>query len=297
MLIVSQALIQNQDGVTLHPDLFLWDKQFAIRKQSWFNCAERTPSEWYAALQGVDETLLLSSRVSDLPDDVCQCWSVTPYHAQLTRDAVRVYPEGLFPWSDEDASWLCERLNPLLNEEGMALFHVGPALLLSCRDGLDAKPISFASISGKMLPNRHHEGADGGRLNRLLAEMQMVLHQQQPESRQQSGMESVSGIWFSNPVDWPQSIDEQKIAVATRSPRLGALVDGQNASLIITEAERLAELVKGEGELPKRVLLTGEGFAVLLKRSLLPNFGKPSWNPVRVKTQAELNAMLIGWVR
>jgi len=81
--------------------------------------------------------------------------------------------------------WLCGQLNPLLSEEGMSLHQTGAALLFACRDALNANPVSFASISGKGMPNRHHEGADGGRLNRLMSEIQMVLHQHQPDARQQ----------------------------------------------------------------------------------------------------------------
>lgn len=296
MLVVSQALIPNQDGVTLHPDLVLWQQQLATRKQYWFQVADRTPAEWYATLLGLDVTALLASQFEALPAEVRQCWSVTPYHAQLTRDSIRVCPQGLFPWSREDAAWLCATLNPLLAEEGMALLHADAALLLSCRDPLDARPLSFAAISGKMLPNRHHEGADGGRLNRLMAEIQMILHQQQPASRQQSGSVAVSGIWLSNPTAWPQAVAEKQVAVATRNPCLSALVEGRNARLVISEAERLSELVKAGAELPKQILLTGEGYALLLKKSLLPTFGKPSWCPRRVKGEAELISMLSGWI-
>lgn len=294
MLIVSQALVPHQDGVTLHPDLFLWEKQFAVRKQFWFQAEDRTPAEWYAALLGSDVTALLTSHIEALPAGTSQCWSVTPYHGQLMRDSIRVYPEGLFPWCSEDAAWLCNTLNPLLAEEGMALLHLGAALLLTCRDSLDANPTSFATISGKMLPNRHHAGADGGKLNRLLAEIQMLLHQQQPASRQQSGTVAVSGIWLSNPTIWPQSLAAKKLAVATRNPCLSALVEGRNARLVISEAERLAELVKADVPLPKQILLTGEGYALLLKRSLLPTFGSPSWHPKRVKSEAALISMLSG---
>ena len=292
MLIVTQALVPHQDGVTLHPDLFLWQQQLHARKQLWFHADDRTPSEWYAAVLDSDATTLLANQIDQLPAGTQQCWSVTPYHGQLMRDSIRVYPEGLFPWSCEDAAWLCDTLNPLLAEEGMALLHLGAALLLSCRDPLDAHPDSFAAISGKMLPNRHHEGADGGRLNRLMAEVQMVLHQQQPESRRQPETVEVSGIWLSNPVAWPQSTLEKRVTVATRNPQLASLVDARDARLVISEAERFAELVQEDAPLADQILLTGEGHALLLKRSLLPAFGKVSWTPKRVKDEAELISLL-----
>ncbi|ATX79393.1 hypothetical protein Ga0123461_0973 [Mariprofundus aestuarium] len=276
----------------LHPDLFLWDKQFTSRKQSWFHCADRTPLEWYAALLGADPTLLLANKVLNLPAETTQCWTVTPYHAQLTRDSIRVYPEGLFPWSQEDAAWLCGKLNPLLCEEGMSLHQLGAALLLACRETLNANPLSFAAISGKMLPNRHHEGADGGRLNRLMSEIQMVLHQFQPEARQVD----VSGLWFSDPARWPQPGNESAVAVATRNPLLASLVDGRDAKVVISEVERFAELVNPDTNLPKRVLLAGEGHAVLLTKSLMPKFGKVSWNPKSPKPESDLFAYVRAWV-
>ena len=98
MLIVSQAFIPSQDGVTLHPDLFLWDTQFSSRKQIWFHAADRTPAQWYAQLVGENETALLANPIQELPDDICQCWSVTPYHAQLRSEERRVGKECRSRW-------------------------------------------------------------------------------------------------------------------------------------------------------------------------------------------------------
>ena len=296
LLIVTQALISNQDGVTLHPDLFLWQKELSSRRQRWFNCPDRTPAEWYGALQEIDSTALLASRIDGLPEESAQCWTVTPYHALLARESVRLYPEGLFSWSKADAAWLCDNLNPLLQEEGMQLHQSGAALLLSCRDALDANPISFAAISGKEMPNRHHAGADGVRLNRLIAEIQMVLHQQQPEERMQRGEPEISGLWFSSPVHWPQPVQGQNIGVATRNPHLVAMVEGRDASVIISEAERLEELLKGGAPLPKRVILAGEEHAIVLTKSLLPRIGIISWSPKSPKSEPEMMANLKGWL-
>ncbi|ATX82220.1 hypothetical protein Ga0123462_1357 [Mariprofundus ferrinatatus] len=295
LLIITQAFISNQDGVTLHPDLFLWQQQLTSRKKVWFQCAERTPVEWYALLQGVDATALLAGRVDNLSDNISQCWSVTPYHAMLGRDSVRLYPEGLFTWSEADATWLCDTLNPLLGEEGMSLHHHGAALLLGCQEPLDANPLSFAAISGKAMPNRHHEGADGGRLNRLIAEIQMVLHQQQPEQRQ-AGEVEISGLWFSNPVAWPQNPEEKNYGVATRNPHLAAMVDGRNAAVIISEAERVEGLLKGSSPLPKHVVLAGEGYALLLTKSLLPRIGAVLCSPKSSKPESELLAYARAWL-
>lgn len=291
-LIVSQALIRNQDGVTLHPDLFLWHKQLSACKQQWFESVDRNPLAWYAALTGFSSSAVLGAACKDVPLSTSQCWLASPYHAQLMRDTVRIYPEGLLPWSEEDAKYLCEVLNPLLSEEVMQLHAVGAALLLTCRDGLDAFPKPFGSLSGKTLPNQHHDGEDGGRLNRLLSEIQMLLFQHPSVARHDRGDPDVNGLWLSAPLDWPVETDMHPISVATRNPVLQSLVHGRDARFMISEAERLSELIKADSPLPKRIILSGEGNAVLLTRSLLPKFGKTSWTPKSVKAEDELITLL-----
>jgi len=64
--------------------------------------------------------------------------------------------------------------------------------------------------------------------------------------------------------------------------------------VIIREAERLSELVKGEASLPKWVVLAGAGHAVLLTKPLLPKFGKTAWNPELPRAEVDLLATLQG---
>ncbi|GAV20565.1 hypothetical protein MMIC_P1534 [Mariprofundus micogutta] len=295
-LIVSQALISNQDGVTLHPDLFSWEKQLSACKQQWFECTTRNPLAWYATAASVSCTGFVASLCKDIPASTQQCWIASPYHAQLTRDALRVYPEGLLPWSVADADYLCEVLNPLLTEEGMQLCSAGAVLLLTCRDKMDAFPICFGELSGKLLPNKHHEGADGGRLNRLLSEIQMLMFQQPSIQRHERGDVDVNGLWLWAPSDWPVDMRMPALPVATRNPALQSLVDGQGATLIISEAERLSELLQADAPLPKKIILAGEGYAVLLTKSLLPKFTRVSWHPKAAKDEQVLIATLGGFV-
>lgn len=293
LLLATQALVSGQDGIELHPDLFLWQKQLCARKRHWFSCADRTPCEWYAVLQGQNATAMLASKVHSFVGTVSQCWMVTPYHAQPERDSVRIYSEGLSTWHESDAVWLCDTLNPLLSEEHMHLHHVDAALLLACRDPLDARPLSFSAVSGKQMPARHHAGSDGGKLNRLLAEIQMVLHMHQSE--QHTSGRGVNGVWISDPVTWPQRCHEKELAVATRNPSLAAIVSGRDAAVVISEVERLSELLPSSGKLPKRVLLTGEGHAVLLERGWLPKLGKGIWSsPESAAPEFEMISVLQG---
>ncbi len=295
-LIVSQALIRNQDGVSLHPDLFLWHKQLSACKQQWYECVDRNPLAWYATVAGVSSTALVAAACNKIPASTSQCWIASPYHAQLTRDAVRVYPEGLFPWTAEDAAYLCEVLNPLLIEEDMQLFAVGAALLLTCRDSMEAWPLGFGKLSGKMLPNQHHEGEDGGRLNRLLSEIQMLMFQHPSVDRHEKGEVDLNGIWLWAPLDWPIDKHATHFPVATRNPVLQSLVDGRDADLIISEAERLSELVKADSPLPKKIILAGEGHAVVLSKPLLPNIRKTNWQPKSVKMESDLVSAVQGFI-
>jgi len=291
-LIISQALIQHQDGVSLHPDLFSWEKQLSAYRQRWFHCGAKNPLGWYAALCDTSPTALLMQQCDVLPQDMSQCWVASPYHAQLARTSVRVMPEGQFAWEAEDAAELCEILNPLLAEEGMQLFAVGAALLLACREPIEAYPQGFGSISGNLLPDRHHEGEDGGRLNRLLSEIQMFLFQNPLMARHQRGEPEVSGIWLWAPMHKADSSHTKKIAVATRNPVLHSIVDGKGADVMITEPERMGELMLSGAPLPKRMVLAGEGYAVLLTKSWMPKLGKPEWKPRSLKSEDDLYTRL-----
>jgi len=295
-LIISQALFEHQDGVSLHPDLFLWQKNFSSYRQSWFECADKNPLAWYSALHDISPTKLLAEQCSGLPDDTQQCWLVSPYHAHLMQTKVRIYPEGMFPWSVDDAKYLCQTLNPLLAGDGMSLFHIGAALLLSSNQRLEAYPFAFASISGQMLPDQDHEGEHGGRLNRLLSEIQMLLFQHPSVERFDRNEVDVNGVWFWAPMDISDEMKsnraDNQIAVATRNPVLQSIVDGRDAVLMISEAERLHELVQADTALPKCVVLAGAGHAVVLKKSILPRFGKNQWVPKSMKQESTLLSLL-----
>jgi len=295
-LIVSQALIQHQDGVSLHPELFLWDKQLSSYKRCWFDCADKNPLGWYAALCDISPAALLAQQCGALLEDTSQCWVASPYHAQLARTQVRVMPEGQFPWAAEDADYLCETLNPLLSEEGMQLIAVGAALLLSCRESMQAYPQAFAEVSGHLLPDCDHAGDDGGRLNRLLSEIQMLLFQHPSKKRHERGEPDVSGLWLWSPVDAAMqktaNEGEKQITVATRNPVLQSLVEGQDTGVMITEAERIDELVRQGCALPKRIVLAGDGYAVLLAKSIFPKFGKTVWKPKSAKAEQGLLTLL-----
>jgi len=172
-------------------------------------------------------------------------------------------------------------------------------LFLVCEQPLDAAPLSFAAVSGHTLPNRHPDGADGGRMMRLKAEIQMMLNQHPSHDRRERGEPDVDGLWLwgGGSVREASLHAESKtvaMPVATRNPLLRDLVGGVDARITITEADRLEEVMKMGSKPPAQVVLAGDGYAVLLKRSLLPKFRKSDWIPERVKDESALLRRLQG---
>ncbi|MDX8391549.1 MAG: threonine synthase [Mariprofundaceae bacterium] len=294
-MLISDGFIRSGSALALHPDILLWDKALSKYKRQWFDCADKTPLEWYAAIADVAPAVLLAEKSEDISENknIRQCWVASPYSCQLGRDTVQVMPEGAVFWSGEDAHWLCEILNPLLGEEGMRLHAMGAALLLACEQPMDAAPVSFAAISGQILPNRHPEGVDGGRLARLLAEIQMSLHGKHAEYR--GGQADIHGLWFWGASPWPAGAPKQTIPIATRNPFLQSVVDGKDAAMLISEAEHVAELLQLHAPLPNNIVLSGAGRAVLLSKTWFPRFGRRTWPVEACKTEGELLTQLRGF--
>ena len=302
LLIVTDALIANMANTEKliyqpHPSLQPWQDQLERCSKKWFEAKPKTAIEWYAALTGNNLSSLLRPLLDQQEiEGFTQFWIASPFHARLNRDRLHVMPDAYFPWSESDAIWICDLLNPLLNEEGMKLIHYQTSLILLCREALDAVPLSFAAISGHTLPNRHPEGTDGGALMRLTAEIQMIMNQHPSETRKAAGESDVDGLWFwgGDLIDASPEIDS--IPVATRNPLLRSIADAKDADLLITEADHLPDLVKEGQPLPKRVLLAGGDHALLLTKSMLPTFGKPSWVPKREKEERDLIKLIQGFI-
>ena len=280
LLIVTDALMPSADGYALHPALSAHEKTFHTYTQTWFESEAMNPLSLYAQLSGESPASLLAKKIGI---QAAQYWVASPYHGQLTRDAVRVLPERMLQWGVHDAQWLCDALNPLLAEENMALRAIDSALLLCCEQALQASPMPFASIAGQYLPNRHPEGIDGGRLMRLMAEIQMQLKQTPCTHRREAGDVDIHGLWF-----WGSSMHKDKrinhpFSVATRNPYLQPLVDAQDAQVILTEADDLEKLIKQDVKGFKYIYLAGNHHVLGLRKTYLPNFRKKTWQPKSVQ--------------
>ncbi|MDQ6953601.1 MAG: threonine synthase [Mariprofundaceae bacterium] len=286
IICITHGLVPSQDGLTLHPDLFLWEQHLLKRKRRWFATPPHNPLSLYAALLDTQPANLLASNIA-LDTSIQQYWIASPYHAQLTRDAVRVMAEELFPWCEEDAVWVCELLNPLLSEEGMKLKSVGAALLLVCENPLHATPVNFPEIAGSFLPNKHPVGVDGGHIMRLMSEIQMMLNQSPAEHRRIRGDMDVHGLWFWGGSEAHQKCPFEPINMASKNSFLQSMIEPRNAKIIITEPENLMHLVRQDSDLPKHVFLIGEGVMVHLNKPLLFRFRQRGWEVQGMASEKE----------
>jgi len=266
MLIVTNGLVQSPDGLKLHPLLESLRGDLLRRSRSWYAAPTHTPLSFTAWLAGRSPAAMLATGLH-LPDSVQQCWVASPFYAQLLRDRLQVMPDGAFSWGADDASSLAALLNPLLAEEGMSLYAAGSALILTCDKPIDASPASFAEVSGHLLPNRHPDGADGGRLMRLVAELQMFLYRNPLMDRRSRNEPDVRGIWLWGHCGRDELSPASMPIVATRSPSLLPAVDGRNAKLSVTEVERLEAMLNPHAGLPEDVLLMGDGHALWLRQT------------------------------
>jgi hypothetical protein len=294
LLIVTDGLVPVEDAYALNPALHAWQAQCHRSSKSWFESQPKMPVEWFASLTGETVFSLITSLLKqEALENFQQLWIASPFHALLSRDQLRIMPDALFAWSSQDALWLCDLLNPLLQEEDMKLVYHQSSLFLLCREPLDAAPMSFANISGHTLPNRHPAGRDGGKLMRLMSEIQMLLKQRPAKHRAEAEEMDVDGLWLwgGSEVNKGTAASE-RIAVATRNPMLRSMVSAEDAEIVISEADRVAELFQAGLPLPKRVVLAGGKEAVLLRSSILPKFGKPNWKPNSVKSESALLAKI-----
>ena len=129
---------------------------------------------------------------------------------------------------------------------------------------------------------------------RLVAEIQMMMSQNAPGHRKEAAEPDVDGLWF-----WGGSLlstfsDIYSLPVATRNPMLRSMSNAQHAGMIITEAERLHELVRERQPLPRQIVLSGHGYSILMKKSLFSRLSKMTWEPKAVRAESELIERLKG---
>jgi len=300
MLMVTNSLAETPDGLQLHPALHFLRDRLAGCRRTWFTASSYTPLSLFARWVGQPPAALVAARI-DLPSDARQCWLASPFHARLMRDHLQVMPEGLFGWAADDAVDLAELLNPFLSDDGMSLHTTGAALILACREPMEAAPAAFAEVAGKVLPNRHPSGADGGRMMRLVSEIQMYLHHHRGNLK--SAAADVSGLWFWGGIPLPLERSFSSLpSVTTLNPFLAAVTEGRNAQLTMSDAEQLERLINPASPLPRDSVLFGDGHALWLRPSpvatvvsRLQRTGSGLKQPDKLKHEEALWRMLQEW--
>ncbi|MFQ5355733.1 MAG: hypothetical protein ACE5DY_04450 [Mariprofundaceae bacterium] len=279
MLLVTDGLICTGNGFDVHPALMPWRRKLCRSKKRWSECSPLTALEWYALCLGYPHPVscLLASRCI-IPDNTKQLWMVSPYHAVVMRDRVKILPESFTLWGEEDARWLAELINPLTIPEGIRIHAAGTGLVATCDHALEAEPVGFGSICNAYLPDRHPAGKDGGRLMRLAAEIQMLLTQHASDVN--APQENINGVWFwgaASVSDTPAPANWQP--VRTNDSVLAGLTDTEEAGLAITDTEYIENIINFDGPPPRFLLLSGSGNALLLDtKSWSPAFRR-TWKP------------------
>ena len=283
-VVVTDAWVRHEGKVLLHPALQVYEQGLLRMSQQWGNALSYTPLSWYAEQAGVSPAAFAASLVDNLPDTWQQIWLASPYHARLTRTSLQVMPEHVLDWSPEVAQDVCERLNPLLAEDGLKLVHVQGLLLFLSERVWQVLPPSFAEIAGHSLPNQHMAGDDAGDWARLLSEMQMVLHQSPVKTAQ--GLD-VHGLWLWGESKETPTVDVVSLpGVASKDVYLNialqALDKQRDARVIVSHAESLPTLLPSV--LPQDWLLLGAGKSVRLKNNMLisalAKVSKPKWKGI-----------------
>ena len=283
LILIPDGLIPDEHGAYVpHPALRFAASRLRRAARQWAESSVLAPIEWYAALLGTGQgaSRLLAAAMGEMvPLEARQCWLVSPFAGRLGRDTVHIMPDEAFAWDSTDAAWLAGLLQPLLSGDGLTLLSRDGCLLAVSGKPWDARPVSFARVAGHVLPDRHPPGADGGRLMRLCAEMQMLLASRPSERRRAAGLPDVMGVWLWGPSELPAG-PEARPRLICDDALVRACTDDDAGTwpAAILRASQV-EAQAGYGRLPRYWLLGGDRHAVLLDTRSLPRFSRRPWRP------------------
>jgi hypothetical protein len=150
---------------------------------------------------------ILSGRAGD--------WAVaTPVHLLAGLEHVHLDPAGLPVLTSREWQELVGDFNRLFAEAGLALSYDGEVALLACQDPLHAVTHDPQPLAGRDAGAWLPSGSDGGRLRRLMTEMQMWLHEHPINmARARRDDPPVNGLWI-----W--GLGGDSLAPVTSLPRL-----------------------------------------------------------------------------
>ena len=129
-------------------------------------------------------------------------WHADPVHLEVARDHLVVTPLAAPP-SDDEASALIDAANTLAAAMEARLIRAADRWFLQSGRpwDLDTEPLSVAL--GRPVPDALPRGADTGRWNRLLTEIQMTWHTHPVnEAREARGEPTINSLWLHGGGTW-----------------------------------------------------------------------------------------------
>jgi hypothetical protein len=127
------------------------------------------------------------------------CWArARPVHLLAAIDHLRLAPLGGLQIEHRETLQLLASINTQLGDSGLRLHAASPAdWLLECREPLDCESPDPARVAGEDL--RHHlpRGVDARRLQGVVNELQMLLHEHPVNvDRVSRGLLPINSVWF-----------------------------------------------------------------------------------------------------
>jgi hypothetical protein len=125
-------------------------------------------------------------------------WAVaTPVHLLAGLEHVHLDPAGLPAVTELEWQELASGFNGLFADSGMSLSFDGEVALLNLGAPLEARTHDPRQLAGRDAGAWLPSGPDGGRLRRLMTEIQMWLHEHPLNlARNRRGAPPVNGLWI-----------------------------------------------------------------------------------------------------
>lgn len=133
---------------------------------------------------------------------------VDPVHLRADRDRLLVFGPGALDVTPDEVQSVAETCHGLLAEDGMSLRPAGDHWYLSVPDTPSVRMASIHAVSGHYMDAYLPSGDDARRWNRLLSELQMLLHTLAlNEARDARGQFTINGLWPWGGGRWPGTIE------------------------------------------------------------------------------------------
>lgn len=142
-------------------------------------------------------------------DPAADYWfRVDAVHLRADRDRLLVFGPGALGVDPEEAQVIAEACNGLLAEDDMHLQPAGDHWYLRVPEAPSVFMAGIHEVSGHYMDAYLPTGDDARRWNRLLSELQMLLHTLPVnETREAQGRLTINGLWPWGGGRWPGRMD------------------------------------------------------------------------------------------